>query len=120
MCFRYAMINSLYADAIEAANATAAAVARELSHRSWAWASYCMDDEGALPVSIVTIGARNTQDMKLEACAFHACGRACRCNSWGWSSRIPHMVYGYDGGGRRHAGYDGCGTKSVDLLSKIM
>jgi hypothetical protein len=45
---RYAMINSLYADAIEAANATAAAVARELSRRSWAWASYCMTDDGAL------------------------------------------------------------------------
>ena len=42
------MINSLYADAIEAANATAAAVARELSRRSWAWASYCMTDDGAL------------------------------------------------------------------------
>ena len=56
---RYAMINSLYADAIEATNATAAAVARDLSRRSWAWASYCMDDEGALLITTELLPQNN-------------------------------------------------------------
>ena len=53
------MINSLYADAIEATNATAAAVARDLSRRSWAWASYCMDDEGALLITTELLPQNN-------------------------------------------------------------
>jgi hypothetical protein len=32
---------------VRATNGTAAALAAETSRRSWAWASYCMNDDGA-------------------------------------------------------------------------
>ena len=41
----------MYADAIRSTDASAAAVAEENSRRSWAWASYCMDDDGLVDVT---------------------------------------------------------------------
>jgi hypothetical protein len=47
----YASTLKQYADAIEAIDLAAAAAAADLSKRSWAWASYCMTDEGMVDVT---------------------------------------------------------------------
>jgi hypothetical protein len=48
---RYASTLKQYADAIEETDPAVAAEAREQSRRSWAWASYCLNDAGLLEVT---------------------------------------------------------------------
>ena len=48
---RYASTLKQWADAIEATDPAAAAAAREHARRSWAWASYCLSNEGMVDVT---------------------------------------------------------------------